>query len=256
MGKTRDFEKISYCAIITVDINADKAYIWDMNFLEVRTELERHRGRTDIKLDELVEIANHLISLVVPEQPSDRVTKILNERTLRYYIAEGLIDRPLGKEGTAALYGYRHLLQILAIKLLQGNFLPIRRIREILANKSNEEMEMILAEGLEGPVTNLRPAFRQPLGDLPLARMATPSRRRLLLQEPEVPWRANSLEPTPSLLMEMAEMKTPSPIKNTWERFVLGDGIELHVRTDRKGELRTSEIRRMVERLLQSLKGK
>ncbi len=226
-----------------------------MKIFEAKKELERHRGRTDIRLDELLDIANHLINLVVPKQPSDRVAETLNERTLRYYITEGLIDRPLGREGTAALYGYRHLLQILTIKLLQGNYLPIRRIREILADKSNEELELLLAEGLEGPDTNLRQAFRRPWGDLPQARMATPSRRRLLLREPEAPRRANLFEP-PACLMERAEMQPPSPLQNTWERFVLGAGIELHVRTDRKGELRPSEIRRMVERLLHTLKVK
>lgn len=95
-----------------------------MRILEVQTELERHRSRTDIKLDELLEIANHLIGLVVPEQPSDRVAETLNERSLRYYISEGLVDRPLGKEGVSALYGYRHLVQILAIKRLQGSSYP------------------------------------------------------------------------------------------------------------------------------------
>jgi DNA-binding transcriptional MerR regulator len=222
-----------------------------MDFLEARAELERHRGRADIRLDELIEIANHLISLVVPEQPSDRVAETLNERTLRYYITEGLIDRPLGKEGTAALYGYRHLLQILAIKLLQGSYLPIRRIREVLADKSNEELEMILAEGLEGPVTNLHQAFRQPLGNLPLPRMATPSRRRLMLREPEVPLKMDSPAPPPAFQRE-----SPAPAGSSWERFVLGDGIELHVRADRKGGLRGSEIRRIMERLLQTLKGR
>jgi hypothetical protein len=58
-------------------------------------------------------------------------------------------------------------------------------------------------------------------------------------------------ESVPPFLLE-----PPASSGSSWERFVLGDGIELHVRTDRKGELRTSEIRRMVERLLQSLKGK
>ncbi len=227
-----------------------------MKTLEARKELERHQGRTDIRLEELLDIANHLISLVIPEQPSDRVAETLTERTLRFYISAGLIDRPLGKEGTAALYGYRHLLQILAIKLLQGSFLPIRRIKEILGGRTNEEMEMLLAEGLEGPVTNLRQALRQPWRNLPLPRMATPSRRRFLLQEPEAPWRANSLESPPALLMSIAEMKAPSPLQNTWERFVVGDGVELHVRTDRKGELRPSEIRRMAERLLHTMKGK
>jgi hypothetical protein len=54
-----------------------------MKILEAKTELERHRGRSDIRLDEMLEIANHLISMVVPEQPSDRVAETLNERSLR-----------------------------------------------------------------------------------------------------------------------------------------------------------------------------
>ncbi len=119
--------------------------------LEATTKLYQHRGRIDIKLDELVGIANELINLVVPRQPSDRVAEILNERSLRYYITEGLIDRPVGKEGTAALYGYRHLLQALIVKALQGAYLPIKRIREILAGKNDRELEAILACQVEIP---------------------------------------------------------------------------------------------------------
>ena len=36
-------------------------------------------------------------------------------RAVRFYVANGLLDRPEGA-GTAATYGYRHLLQLLAIK--------------------------------------------------------------------------------------------------------------------------------------------
>jgi DNA-binding transcriptional MerR regulator len=222
-----------------------------MRILEARAELERHRGRTDIKLDELVAIANHLISLVVPEQPSDRVAETLNERTLRYYITEGLIDRPLGKEGTAALYGYRHILQVLAVKLLQGSYLPIKRIGEVLADRSNDEIEMVLAEGLKEPLTNLRQAISRRLGTLPLGQMATPSQRRLLVQEPEQRKRSDLPRSVPPFLTEPL-----SPTRSSWERFVIRDGVEFHVRSDRKGELRGSEIRRVVERLLQSLKDK
>jgi DNA-binding transcriptional MerR regulator len=222
-----------------------------MRLSEAKAKLEKHRGRTDIRLYELVAIANHLICLVVPEQPSERVAETLNERTLRYYITEGLIDRPSGKEGTAALYGYRHLLQVLAVKLLQGNYLPIKHIREFLADRSNDEIEMILAGGLEEPVTNLRSAISRRLGRLQLGQMATPSRRRLLLQESELPLRSDWSRLAPPYLTG-----PPSAAGVIWERFVLGDGVELHVRSDRKEELRGSEIRRVVERLLQSLKDK
>src|SRR4029079_15375852 len=37
-------------------------------------------------------------------------------RSVRFYVASGLLDRPDGT-GTAATYNYRHLLQLLAIKI-------------------------------------------------------------------------------------------------------------------------------------------
>ena len=41
-----------------------------------------------------------------------------NERTIRFYVTRGLVTSPDGR-GTAATYGYRHLLQVLSIKLWQ-----------------------------------------------------------------------------------------------------------------------------------------
>jgi len=38
------------------------------------------------------------------------------------------------------------------------------------------------------------------------------------------------------------------PTSDSWERFSLEDGIELHVRSDRVKELRSSEIKRILER--------
>ena len=41
-----------------------------------------------------------------------------SERTIRFYVSRKLVTPPEGR-GTAAIYGYRHLLQILGIKLQQ-----------------------------------------------------------------------------------------------------------------------------------------
>jgi hypothetical protein len=41
-----------------------------------------------------------------------------NERTIRFYVTRGLVTPPDGR-GTAATYTYRHLLQVLSIKLRQ-----------------------------------------------------------------------------------------------------------------------------------------
>ncbi len=46
------------------------------------------------------------------------------------------------------------------------------------------------------------------------------------------------------------------PASDSWERFGLEDGVELHVRTDRVKGLRGSEIKRILERVLNLLKSR
>jgi hypothetical protein len=55
-------------------------------------------------------------SNVVPLNAAARARP--SERTIRFYVARGLVHPPEGR-GTAATYSYRHLLQVLAIKLRQ-----------------------------------------------------------------------------------------------------------------------------------------
>jgi len=56
----------------------------------------------------------------------------LPRRTVRYYIQQGLVERPVG-ETRAAYYTGRHLEQLLAIRKWQRAGLSLERIRELLA---------------------------------------------------------------------------------------------------------------------------
>lgn len=56
----------------------------------------------------------------------------LPRRTVRYYIQQGLVDRPIG-EKRAAYYTAIHLEQLLTIRKWQNAGLSLDRIREILA---------------------------------------------------------------------------------------------------------------------------
>jgi DNA-binding transcriptional MerR regulator len=56
----------------------------------------------------------------------------LPRRTVRYYIQQGLVDRPVG-EKRAAYYTASHLEQLLTIRKWQHAGLSLDRIREILA---------------------------------------------------------------------------------------------------------------------------
>ena len=53
---------------------------------------------------------------IVPINAASRAQP--SERTIRFYVARGLVSPPEGR-GTAAVYTYKHLLQVLAIKLRQ-----------------------------------------------------------------------------------------------------------------------------------------
>lgn len=69
------------------------------------------------------------------------------ERTLRFYVARGLVNPPEGR-GTAAVYGYRHLLQVLGIKLRQMDGATLEAIEAEFADLSLEALERRLALAL------------------------------------------------------------------------------------------------------------
>lgn len=69
-----------------------------------------------------------------------RVRRRPDARTLRYHQTLGLLDRPLRYEGRRAIYGYRHLVQAVAVKVLQSEGLPLAKIQTALAGRSTEAL--------------------------------------------------------------------------------------------------------------------
>ena len=69
-------------------------------------------------IGELLEQALATIA-ALPAPKNGQVRAVPDERTVRYYISLGLLDRPLAMRGRTALYGFRHLAQVVAIKRLQ-----------------------------------------------------------------------------------------------------------------------------------------
>lgn len=64
-----------------------------------------------------------------PGQANGRVREVPDIRTIRYYTTLGLLDRPAQMRGRTALYGERHLLQLVAIKRLQAKGLSLAEIQ-------------------------------------------------------------------------------------------------------------------------------
>jgi DNA-binding transcriptional MerR regulator len=68
-------------------------------------------------------------------------------RAIRFYVAQRLLDRPEGA-GTTATYSYRHLLQLLAIKIRQREGQTLEVIKRELAGVSGEQLERRVATAL------------------------------------------------------------------------------------------------------------
>ncbi len=91
-------------------------------------------------LGELSQITQEELEKRKIPNPGGRVSQVPSARTIRYYTSLGLVDRPLGYDGGVAQYGHRHLMQLLAIKVLQAEYLPLPEIHKHLHGRSSEEL--------------------------------------------------------------------------------------------------------------------
>lgn len=81
-------------------------------------------------LPELVDqVAERLAALPAPK--NGQVRAVPDDRTIRYYGTIGLLDRPAAMRGRTALYGTRHLAQVVAIKRLQSTGKSLGEIQEL-----------------------------------------------------------------------------------------------------------------------------
>ena len=79
------------------------------------------------------------------EPANGQVGEALTERNIRFYRTTGLVDAPTAGGGRG--YDERHLLQLTAIRILQAQGLPLRRIRELLFGRSLTELREIRTRG-------------------------------------------------------------------------------------------------------------
>ncbi len=71
-------------------------------------------------MDELVERVREALAAEYSGAGDGRIRDVPDRRAVRWYTTIGLVDRPLGMRGRSALYGPRHLQQLVAIKRQQA----------------------------------------------------------------------------------------------------------------------------------------
>jgi MerR HTH family regulatory protein len=114
-------------------------------------------------LDELTERVGAALSVGYDGQPSGRVRDLPDQRAIRWYTTIGLVDRPAAMRGRTAIYGSRHLLQLVAIKRLQARGRSLVAIQAELAGATDTQLARV-AQLAEAPVARGAPVAPRPPG--------------------------------------------------------------------------------------------
>lgn len=196
-------------------------------------------------------------------------------RTIRFYIAQGLLPSP-GRPGPGAAYSEGHLARLRLIRQLQRDHLPLAEIRARLAGLDDETVAALAEEsGTPDPEPDTAADYiRRVLGGGPpatpgpLATPATPGtqappgtpaasapfmRRSIGLppfgdaafvaMKASAPPAAASAPPPAFAVKPSSE--PPSPDRSQWDRIVLVPDVELHVRRPL-----TRHLNKRVDRLI------
>ena len=212
----------------------------------MRETLKSFRGQKFVGTAQLADAAARLIAEIVPRQERGSVSEVPDERMVRYYSAEGLISAPEGKQGLSAVYGYGHLLQLLVIKRMQAEHLPIRKIKELVEGKSERELEQMLEiEGVKSKsaaknaATEYLESLLKPRAPAPQTPPPMPASRR-----------AASRMAAPA---SVAEHTVSASSVNAWSRVEIEPGLELHIREDYKLPDDVKERQRLARRMLSEI---
>lgn len=195
----------------------------------------KEKGRKYVGLPEFARIGEQMLAEMNLEQERGTVTSVPDERTIRYYMSEGLIQTPEERQGTASVFGYLNLLQLLTVKKLQAEHLPIRKIRELVAGKNEQELETMLGvRGASGRKTEAKRYLET-----------------LLASAPSQP---------PSQLLRQAAAASPPPPQaagsqpHSWQRVEIEPGLELHIRSDYSPPASGGKTKSLLEKAIHRLR--
>ena len=201
----------------------------------MKDRLKELRARKFVGTAQLADEAARLVSRFVPRQERQSVSQLPDERTVRYYSTEGLLAPPEGRQGLNAVYGYQHLLQLLVIKRLQAEHLPIRKIKELVEGKTERELEQLLDVD-ERTKAQARATPKNAATEYLESLLTRPASRR-----------ASAPAPPPVDLLATAASHS------AWSRVEVEPGLELHIRDDYRLPDDAKERQRLARKLLSGI---
>lgn len=182
----------------------------------------------------------------------------ISSRTVRLYATEGLIDRP-GKDGRRAVYGQRHLLQLLLIRSLARRGLSLSAIAPHVAS-SDQELEQQLQQ-LDDASLGFAPPSTPTTNDALtyLRRLQSQSGTDVQADTPPslLPLLGSPLSSRSPSLRAARMASRSSASSSRWHRFSLAPGVELHLSESASipppGSRREAWLQRLIDRLREQL---
>jgi DNA-binding transcriptional MerR regulator len=192
--------------------------------------------RTDLSLQDLAAVAD-----VTP-------------RTIRYYIAQGLLPAPEGA-GPGARYGDAHLARLRLIRQLQREHLPLAEIRSRLTGLDDAAIADLVARPLDvaAPTSAIDYVRGLLAGSGRAALSAQPQRLSPSQAPPAMSLPAAFMPPAatpggeadaPSALSKPSASQSGLD-RSQWDRIALGPDVELHVRRP-LGRLQNRRVDRLI----------
>lgn len=239
--------------------------------------LEHFRGSEFNGVKELADTTERILRSLGSSQGKSTVSEFPNERTIRYYLSEGLLPQPSEKRGLSLVFGYEHLLTLLVIKKLQSDGLPISVIKTLIGGKTESELENLFMEEVH-VFTDAREMenYRSSIGHTDESEVvlfsktrdvdedAAPEPKRneaksylesLLFRKSERPQQPDATPPF-SAAAPMSSPPPPEPptaVPESWKRYTVAPGVEVHVEKNFKPPRDESERRGIldsIERIL------
>ena len=162
------------------------------------------------------------INAAAQSQPSDR--------TIRFYVTRHLMSPPEGR-GTAATYGYRHLLQLLSIKLRQMEGATLATITKDITEAPGDVLEKRVASALGTLPSPEQLDFRGHVA--PRGRVARAVNQRAASTG------ASDASAAPA---------------GAWYRITLDDGAEVALRQDHPAARTAAQRQRLADRIARAVR--
>ncbi|MEP7213357.1 MAG: MerR family transcriptional regulator [Acidobacteriota bacterium] len=254
----------------------------------MRMRLDQIKEVQYVGVKELADAAGQILKERGSSQEKGTVTEYPNERTIRFYLTEGLLPPSEMKQGNASVFGYSHLLTLLVIKHLQSDGLPITIIRQLVTGKAPAELEELLgAESVgvkvitdpaelqttlsksEAELTELYGEPVRKIEDQAAINEYLKSKRggakeylksllspRKQTRDGELPaFSLAQAEPKPDrTILRSTDGRTPSPkAVESWSRHEIVPGAELHIRQGYKPPVGDEEAAELLRKIKEAL---